>query len=99
LLVTDKLRSYAAAFRRLRFTCPHQQRLRNNGSLAAVVVVSPSLGRFHSGTGLFASNRRTRRTAQQCNHRRKSAASCVGIGRLRSRPERGGPVTSEGHAI
>ena len=30
LLVTDKLRSYAAAFRRLRLTCPHQQGLRNN---------------------------------------------------------------------
>src|SRR5438874_5914115 len=25
LLVTDKLRSYAAAFRRLRLTCPHEQ--------------------------------------------------------------------------
>src|SRR5215472_11549612 len=30
LPVTDKLRSYAAAFRRLRLTCPHQQGLRNN---------------------------------------------------------------------
>jgi len=30
LLVTDKLRSYAAAFRRLRLTCPHQQGLRDN---------------------------------------------------------------------
>ena len=30
LLVTDKLRSYAAAFRRLRLTCPHEQGLRNN---------------------------------------------------------------------
>src|SRR6516162_842800 len=30
LLVTGKLRSYAAAFRRLRLTCPHQQALRNN---------------------------------------------------------------------
>ena len=30
LLVTDKLRSYAAAFRRLRLTCPHQQGLRKN---------------------------------------------------------------------
>jgi len=30
LLVTDRLRSYAAAFRRLRLTCPHQQGLRNN---------------------------------------------------------------------
>ena len=29
-LVTDKLRSYVAAFRRLRLTCPHQQGLRNN---------------------------------------------------------------------
>src|SRR5882724_10191417 len=28
LLVTDKLRSYAAAFRRLRLTCPHEQGLR-----------------------------------------------------------------------
>jgi transposase-like protein len=25
LLVTDKLRSYASAFRRLRLTCPHEQ--------------------------------------------------------------------------
>jgi putative transposase len=30
LLVTAKLRSYAAAFRRLWLTCPHQQGLRNN---------------------------------------------------------------------
>jgi transposase-like protein len=30
LLVTDKLRSYASAFRRLRLTCRHQQGLRKN---------------------------------------------------------------------
>jgi transposase-like protein len=30
LLVTDKLRSYGTAFRRLRLTCPHEQRLRRN---------------------------------------------------------------------
>src|SRR5215470_14106671 len=30
LVITDKLRSYAAAFRRLRLTCPHEQRLRQN---------------------------------------------------------------------
>ena len=30
LLVTDKLRSYAAAFRRLRLTCRHEQGLRAN---------------------------------------------------------------------
>src|SRR5690242_2480791 len=30
LLVTDKLRSYTAAFRRLGLTCPHQQGLRMN---------------------------------------------------------------------
>src|SRR5438132_7619766 len=30
LLVTDKLRSYAPAFRRLRLTCPHEQGLRKN---------------------------------------------------------------------
>jgi transposase-like protein len=30
LLVTDKLRSYAAAFRRLPLTCPHEQALRKN---------------------------------------------------------------------
>ena len=30
LLVTDKLRSYASAFRRLRLSCPHQQGLRQN---------------------------------------------------------------------
>src|ERR1700757_1898362 len=30
LLVTDKLRSYACAYRRLRLTCPHQQGLRKN---------------------------------------------------------------------
>jgi putative transposase len=29
-LVIDKLRSYAAAFRRLRLTCPHEQGLRKN---------------------------------------------------------------------
>src|SRR6201994_1490094 len=30
LLVTDKLRSYASAFRRLRLACPHEQGLREN---------------------------------------------------------------------
>jgi putative transposase len=30
LLVTDKLRSYASAFRRLRLACPHEQGLRKN---------------------------------------------------------------------
>ena len=30
LLVTDKLRSYASAFRQLRLTCPHEQGLRKN---------------------------------------------------------------------
>jgi putative transposase len=30
LLVTDKLRSYAAAFRRLQLTCRHEQGLRRN---------------------------------------------------------------------
>src|SRR5947209_12369109 len=30
LLVTDKLRSYALAFRRLRLSCPHEQRLPSN---------------------------------------------------------------------
>src|SRR4029450_11040774 len=30
LLVTDKLRSYASAFRRLRLTCPHEQGFRRN---------------------------------------------------------------------
>jgi transposase-like protein len=30
LLVTDKRRSYASAFRRLRLTCRHEQRLRKN---------------------------------------------------------------------
>jgi putative transposase len=30
LLITDKLRSYAAAFGRLRLTCPHEQGLRMN---------------------------------------------------------------------
>jgi len=30
LLVTDKLPSYAAAFRRLRLSCPHEQGLRRN---------------------------------------------------------------------
>jgi putative transposase len=30
LLVTDKLRSYASAFRQLRLTCPHERGLRRN---------------------------------------------------------------------
>src|SRR6516164_2653405 len=30
LVITDKLRSYAAAFRRLRLRCPHEQGLRMN---------------------------------------------------------------------
>ena len=32
LLVTDKLRSYGAAFRRLRLTCPHEQGLQKEQS-------------------------------------------------------------------
>jgi len=32
LLVTDKLRSYASAFRQLGLTCPHEQGIRRNGS-------------------------------------------------------------------
>jgi len=36
LLVTDKLRSYSSAFRRLRLTCPHEQGLRqSSGKLAS----------------------------------------------------------------
>jgi transposase-like protein len=34
LLVTDKLRSYSTAFRHLRLTCPHEQRLRRNDRAA-----------------------------------------------------------------
>ena len=30
LLVTDKLRSYASAFRQLRLSCPHEQGIRRN---------------------------------------------------------------------
>jgi putative transposase len=33
LLVTDKLRSYASAFRRLGLSCPHQQGLRTNNQV------------------------------------------------------------------
>jgi hypothetical protein len=33
LLVTDKLRSYASAFRRLRLTCPHEQGLRKHNRI------------------------------------------------------------------
>jgi transposase-like protein len=33
LLVTDKLRSYASAFRRLRLTCPHEQGSRKNNRI------------------------------------------------------------------
>jgi len=35
LLVTDKLRSYAAAFRQLELGCPHEQGLRRNNRTAA----------------------------------------------------------------
>ena len=35
LLVTDKLRSYAAAFLQLRLSCPHEQGLRRNNRTAA----------------------------------------------------------------
>src|SRR5438128_7061354 len=38
LLVTDKLRSYASAFRRLRLTCPHEQGLRSRVDDCAVAV-------------------------------------------------------------
>jgi putative transposase len=34
LLVTDKLRSYASAFRRLQQVCPHEQGLRKNNRAA-----------------------------------------------------------------
>src|ERR1700749_3347408 len=53
LLVTDKLRSYASAFRRLRLTCPHQQGLRKNNraenSHQAVRRHERKLQRFKSG--------------------------------------------------
>jgi len=52
LLVTDKLRSYAAAFWRLRLTCPHEQGLRQNNraenSHQAVLRRERKLQRFKS---------------------------------------------------
>ena len=52
LRVTDKLRSYAAAFRRLRLTCPHEQGLRKNNrvenSIQAVRRRERKLQRFKS---------------------------------------------------
>jgi hypothetical protein len=43
LLVTDKLRSYTSAFRRLRLSCPHEQELRRNNraqTLSARLIAS-----------------------------------------------------------
>ena len=40
LLVTDKLRSYAAAFRRLRLTCRHEEGLRKNRSAVWIGMVA-----------------------------------------------------------
>jgi transposase-like protein len=37
LLVTDKLRSYAAAFRRLRLTCPHEQEISGSQLLGFIL--------------------------------------------------------------
>jgi sporulation protein YlmC with PRC-barrel domain len=47
LLVTDKLRSYASAFRRLGLGCPHEQGLRKNNR-AGVRRREPKLQRFKS---------------------------------------------------
>jgi hypothetical protein len=41
-LVTDKLRSYSAAFRRLRLTCPHEQGLRNNNRVDRRLTGTPA---------------------------------------------------------
>ena len=52
LLVTDKLRSYASAFRRLRLACPHEQGLRKNNradnSHQPVATTRAQLQRFKS---------------------------------------------------
>jgi transposase-like protein len=45
LLVTDKLRSYASAFRRLRLNCPHQQGLLSSSSF----FISRSISRTPIG--------------------------------------------------
>jgi transposase-like protein len=37
LLVTDKLGSYGSAFRRLRFTCPHDRGLRKTIALKTLI--------------------------------------------------------------
>ena len=54
LLVTDKLRSYACAFRRLRLNCPHDQGLRKNNraenSHQAVRQRERKLQRFKSAS-------------------------------------------------
>jgi putative transposase len=60
LLVTDKLRSCAAAFRRLRLTCPHEQGLRRNNraenSHQAVRRRERKLQRFKSARSLTRSS-------------------------------------------
>jgi hypothetical protein len=44
LLVTDKLRSYACAFRRLRLTCRHEQGLRKKQQGGELASGSPTSG-------------------------------------------------------
>ena len=60
LLVTDKLRSYASAFRRLRLTCRHEQVLRKNNraenSHQAVRRRERKLQRFKSARSPSASS-------------------------------------------
>jgi transposase-like protein len=67
LLVTDKLRSYASAFRRLRLTCRHKQGLRRNNraenSHQAVRRRERKLQRFKSA-----------RSAQRYRHSTRVAA-------------------------
>ena len=49
LLVTDKLRSYACPFRRLRLTCPHEQGLqRNNRAKIRITRRESKMQRFKS---------------------------------------------------
>jgi transposase-like protein len=48
LLVTDKLRSYASAFRRLRLTCRHEQGLR---AASCVATPKPTLFSRRSTAG------------------------------------------------
>jgi hypothetical protein len=96
LLVTDKLRSYASAFRRPRLTCPHEQGLRGNNraenshqavqrrernSICITTATRwPMSSAARSPSRLHQPKAHSNPTARQPHNQISSAPSCMGGG-------------------